>query len=69
VKVKNVQKASDQVQSGNMVPATATIMAHYRKVVLCVDVATPALSWDDVARKGQAGDKKEMRNRHYFYDV
>jgi hypothetical protein len=38
LKVKTVLKASDQVQSGNLVPIPATIMAHYRKVVLCVDV-------------------------------
>jgi hypothetical protein len=37
LKGKTVRKASDQVQSGNMVPIPATIMAHYRKVVLCVD--------------------------------
>jgi hypothetical protein len=38
LKGKTVQKASDQVKSGNMVPIPATIMAQYRKVVLCVDV-------------------------------
>jgi hypothetical protein len=38
LKVKTVQKASDQVRSGNLVPIPATIMAHYRKVVLCVYV-------------------------------
>jgi hypothetical protein len=35
---KTVRKASDQVQSGNLVPIPAMIMAHYRKMVLCVDV-------------------------------
>jgi hypothetical protein len=37
LKGKTVQKASDQVQSGNLVPIPATIMAQYIKVVLCVD--------------------------------
>jgi hypothetical protein len=38
LKGKAVQKESYQVQSGNLVPIPATIMAHYRKVVLCVDI-------------------------------
>jgi hypothetical protein len=38
LKGKTVQKASHQVRSGDLVPIPATIMAHYRKVVLCVDV-------------------------------
>jgi hypothetical protein len=38
LKGKTIRKASDQVHSDNMVPIPATIMAHYRKVVLCVDV-------------------------------
>jgi hypothetical protein len=38
LKGKTVRKASDQVQSGDLVPIPATIMAHYRNVVLCVDV-------------------------------
>jgi hypothetical protein len=33
-----VRQASDQVRSGGLVPIPATIMDHYRKVVLCVDV-------------------------------
>jgi hypothetical protein len=36
LKGKTFQKASDQVQPGNLVPIPETIMAHYRKVVLCV---------------------------------
>jgi hypothetical protein len=35
---KTVRKASDQVISGNLVPIPATILSHYRRVVLCVDV-------------------------------
>jgi hypothetical protein len=35
---KTVRKAYDQVRSEDLVPIPATIMAHYRKVVLCVDV-------------------------------
>jgi hypothetical protein len=35
---KTVRKASDQVRSGGLVPIPATILAHYRKIVLCVDV-------------------------------
>jgi hypothetical protein len=38
LKGKTVQRASDQARSGTLVPIPATIMAHYRKVVLCVDV-------------------------------
>jgi hypothetical protein len=38
LKGKTVRKASDQVISGGLVPIPATIMAHYRQVVLCVDV-------------------------------
>jgi hypothetical protein len=37
-KGKTVRKASDQVQSGNMVPIPVTSMVQYRKVVICVDV-------------------------------
>ncbi len=35
---KTVRKASDMVSSGGLVPIPATIMNHYRKVVLHVDV-------------------------------
>jgi hypothetical protein len=38
LKGKTIQKASDQVRSGDLVPIPETIMAHYRKLVLCVDV-------------------------------
>ena len=38
LKGKTVRKAADQVRSGGMVPIPATIMDHYRKVVLHVDV-------------------------------
>jgi hypothetical protein len=38
LKGKTVRKASDQVRSGDLEPIPATIMAHYRKLVLCVDV-------------------------------
>jgi hypothetical protein len=38
LKGKTVRKASDQVRSGDLVPIPATILAHYRKIVLCVDV-------------------------------
>jgi hypothetical protein len=38
LKGKTVRKASDQVRSGGLVPIPATIMAHCRKIVLCVDV-------------------------------
>jgi hypothetical protein len=37
LKGKTLPKASYQVQSGTLVPIPATIMTHYRKVVLCVD--------------------------------
>ena len=37
-KAKQQRAASDQVRSGGMVPIPATIMDHYRKVVLHVDV-------------------------------
>jgi hypothetical protein len=37
LKGKNVQKALDKVRSRNLVPTPATIMANYRKVVLCVE--------------------------------
>jgi hypothetical protein len=35
---KAVRKASDQVRSGGLVPIPATLLAHYRKIVPCVDV-------------------------------
>jgi hypothetical protein len=35
---KTVRKASDIVRSGGLVPIPATIMDHYRKIILCVDV-------------------------------
>jgi hypothetical protein len=38
LKGKTVRQASDQVRSGGLVPIPATIMEHYRKVILCVDV-------------------------------
>jgi hypothetical protein len=38
LKGKTVRKASDQVRSGGLVPIPATVMAHCRKIVLCVDV-------------------------------
>jgi hypothetical protein len=38
LKGKTVRKTSYQVRSGGLLPTPATIMAHYRKVVLCVDV-------------------------------
>jgi hypothetical protein len=38
LKGNTVRKSSDQVRSVNLVPIPATIMTHYRKVVLCVDV-------------------------------
>jgi hypothetical protein len=38
LKGKTVRQASDQVQSGGLVPIPAKIMEHYRKVILCVDV-------------------------------
>jgi hypothetical protein len=38
LKGKTVRKASDQVRSGDLVPIPATILAHYQKIVLCVDV-------------------------------
>jgi hypothetical protein len=38
LKGKTVRKASDQVRAGGMVPIPATIMAHYRRVVLCINV-------------------------------
>jgi hypothetical protein len=38
LKGKTVRKASKQVRSGDLVPIPATIVAHYRKVVLCVDI-------------------------------
>jgi hypothetical protein len=37
LKGKTVRKASDQVRAGGLVPIPATIMAHYQRVVLCVD--------------------------------
>jgi hypothetical protein len=38
LKGKTVRTASDMVRYGGLVPIPATIMAHYRKVILCVDV-------------------------------
>jgi hypothetical protein len=38
LKGKTVRQASDQVRSGGLVPIPATIMEHYRKVILCIDV-------------------------------
>jgi hypothetical protein len=38
IKGKTVREASDQVRAGGLVPIPATIMAHYRKVILCADV-------------------------------
>jgi hypothetical protein len=38
LKGNTVKKALDHVQYGNLVPIPATIMAQYRKVVLCVDI-------------------------------
>ena len=38
LKGKTVRKALDQVRSGGLVPIPATIMAHYRKIVLHIDV-------------------------------
>jgi hypothetical protein len=39
LKGKTVRQASDQVPSGGLVPIIpATIMEHYRKVILCIDV-------------------------------
>jgi hypothetical protein len=38
LKGKTVRKASDQVRAGSLEPISATIMAHCRKVVLCVYV-------------------------------
>jgi hypothetical protein len=35
---KTVRQGSDQVRAGGLVPIPATIMAHYRTVVLSVDV-------------------------------
>jgi hypothetical protein len=33
-----MRKAPDQVRAGGMVPIPAAIMAHYRQVVLCIDI-------------------------------
>jgi hypothetical protein len=38
LKGKTVRKASEQVRSGDLVPIPATIMANYKKMVLCVNV-------------------------------
>jgi hypothetical protein len=38
LKGKTVRKASDQVRFGDLVPIPEMIIAHYRKVALCVDV-------------------------------
>ena len=38
LKGKTVRQASDQVRSGRLVPIPATIMDHYKKVILCIDV-------------------------------
>jgi hypothetical protein len=38
LKGKTVRKASDIVRSGGLLPIPALIMAHYRKIILCVDV-------------------------------
>jgi hypothetical protein len=38
LKGKTVRKSSGQVRSGDLVPIPETIIEHYRKVVLCVDV-------------------------------
>jgi hypothetical protein len=38
LKGETVRKASDQARSGGLVPISATVMAHHRKIVICVDV-------------------------------
>jgi hypothetical protein len=38
LKGKTVRKASDMVRYGGLVPIPASVMAHYRKVILCIDV-------------------------------
>jgi hypothetical protein len=38
LKGKTTRTASDQVRAGGLVPIPITILEHYRKVVLCVDV-------------------------------
>jgi hypothetical protein len=38
LKGKMVRQASDQVRSGGLVPILATIIDHYKKVILCIDV-------------------------------
>jgi hypothetical protein len=38
LKGKTVRAASDQVRSGGLVPIPATIMSHYQRVTLCIDV-------------------------------
>ena len=38
LKGKTVRMASDMVRYGGLVPIPASIMAHYRKIILCVDV-------------------------------
>jgi hypothetical protein len=38
LKGNTFRKVSDQVRAGGLVPIPATIMAHYWKVLLCVDV-------------------------------
>ncbi len=38
LKGKTVRSASEVVRSGGLVPIPATIMEHYRRVILCVDV-------------------------------
>jgi hypothetical protein len=38
VQGKTVRKASDIVRSGGLAPIPATIMDHYQKIMLCVDV-------------------------------
>ncbi len=38
LKGKTVRKASDMVRYGGLVPIPASVMVHYRKVILCIDV-------------------------------
>ena len=33
-----MRQGSDQVRAGGLVPIPITIMAHYRRIVLCIDV-------------------------------
>jgi hypothetical protein len=45
------------------------LMLHYHDKGKHIAKATPALSWADVAQKGQTRDSKEMDDPHSSYEI